>query len=211
MITVQPYNLPDINLLTIKGPGVLTWRPDKTYIVLGQRDLPHTALNQEAVITDKIPVLKRPSGGHTVVLTPRTQVIAISNYGVPINLVKSFFNACNQAVIEALTMQGINDVKARGISDLAHGEQKILGSSMYRPKDQMFYHAVLNVSESPDYIARYLVHPATEPDYRKGRKHMEFITSLSSREYSFDERLFTANLKDIAIEKVFNKHSLLYF
>lgn len=42
----------------------------------------------------------------------------------------------------------------------------------------VFYHAVLNVSETPEFIGRYLKHPSREPDYRSGRRHEDFVTSV---------------------------------
>ncbi|MDD4236875.1 MAG: hypothetical protein PHF99_12750, partial [Bacteroidales bacterium] len=47
---------------------------------------------------------------------------------------------------------------------------------------------VLNLSESAEIIAKYLAHPKTEPDYRLGRKHSEFIISLTELGYSVDNK-----------------------
>ena len=188
MIEIKPYNLPDIRLLDLEGLNIYTWIPDKKYIVLGQRDTPDLALNQDAVINDGITVMKRPSGGHTVLLSPNTIVIAISITQLDIKYTKRFFEACNSAIINALEAQGIIGISKKGISDIAAGQRKILGSSMYRPKNHTFYHAVLNLSESAEIIAKSLAHPKTEPDYRLGRKHSEFIISLTELGYSVDNK-----------------------
>jgi len=188
MIEIKPYNLPDIRLLDLEGLNIYTWIPDKKYIVLGQRDTPDLALNQDAVINDGITVMKRPSGGHTVLLSPNTIVIAISITQLDIKYTKRFFEACNSAIINALEAQGVIGISKKGISDIAAGQRKILGSSMYRPKNHTFYHAVLNLSESAEIIAKYLAHPKTEPDYRLGRKHSEFIISLTELGYSVDNK-----------------------
>lgn len=188
MIEIKPYNLPDIRLLDLEGLNIYTWIPDKKYIVLGQRDTPDLALNQDAVINDGITVMKRPSGGHTVLLSPNTIVIAISITQLDIKYTKRFFEACNSAIINALEAQGVIGISKKGISDIAAGQRKILGSSMYRPNNHTFYHAVLNLSESAEIIAKYLAHPKTEPDYRLGRKHSEFIISLTELGYSVDNK-----------------------
>jgi lipoate-protein ligase A len=39
------------------------------------------------------------------------------------------------------------------------------------------------VAEAPEFIGRYLKHPSREPDYRAGRKHEEFVTSLAAAGY----------------------------
>ncbi|MCK7539718.1 MAG: hypothetical protein MZV63_56820 [Marinilabiliales bacterium] len=43
---------------------------------------------------------------------------------------------------------------------------------------RLVYHAVLNLGEGTDVFERYLRHPRREPDYRQGRLHSEFVTSL---------------------------------
>jgi lipoate-protein ligase A len=45
---------------------------------------------------------------------------------------------------------------------------------------------VINVSEDVSLIERYLKHPKREPDYRKGRKHSEFVTNLKNLGYQID-------------------------
>ena len=48
----------------------------------------------------------------------------------------------------------------------------------------MLYHAVLNVSMKVEVLERYIAHPPREPDYRKGRPHKDFVTSLSELGYA---------------------------
>jgi len=40
MVLLQEYNLPDKSLLALEESPVFTWIPDKTYVVIGQRDKP---------------------------------------------------------------------------------------------------------------------------------------------------------------------------
>jgi lipoate-protein ligase A len=80
---------------------------------------------------------------------------------------------------------GVQHVNYRGISDVAINSRKILGSSIYRKRKAVFYHAVLNISEPVETIERYIKHPTKEPDYRKGRSHKEFVTSLYNEGYTF--------------------------
>ena len=54
---------------------------------------------------------------------------------------------------------------------------------MYRGKGKLFYHAVLNFNEPSTTFQKYLRHPSNEPDYRKGRMHHEFVTSLKETGY----------------------------
>lgn len=185
MIEALPYSLPDINILSSESSkSYFIWQPDDVYIVLGRSNDTEKSLNTQLVIKDGIKVLKRPSGGETVVLTPQTLVFSIKIDSCKLKHPKSIFNTINNSLIKELSKNGIEGVYSRGISDLSIGEQKILGSSMYLKDNIYFYHAVLNVSEKPQYISQYLKHPSREPDYRKGRGHSEFITSLTDKGYT---------------------------
>jgi lipoate-protein ligase A len=136
-----------------------------------------------AVLQDGITVVKRPSGGETVILTPNTIVIAISFTTETLKNPKEYYHKINDSIIGVLAQQGIQNLLQKGISDIAIGEKKILGSSIYRRPNRAFYHAVLNVAEDISIIAKYILHPSKEPDYRKGRPHSEFVTSLKKEGY----------------------------
>jgi lipoate-protein ligase A len=74
-------------------------------------------------------------------------------------------------------------VEERGISDLAIGEKKILGTSIYRRRLTLFYQASLLVSNDLSLFGRYLTMPERVPDYRRGRGHTEFCTTLAREGY----------------------------
>jgi len=184
MLEIQKYNLPDFDIIDSQSKvAVCVWQPDKTYLVLGQSNKAETSLDVKAVLEDHITVMKRPSGGETVILTPNTVVIAVSFATETLKNPKEYFRKINQQIIEVLFLQGISNLHQKGISDIAIGEKKILGSSIYRKPNRVFYHAVLNVAEENSIIEKYILHPSKEPDYRKGRLHSEFVTSLKTEGY----------------------------
>lgn len=175
-----------------KDNDLVVWTPDNTYVVLGRSNNPIQALNLEEVNGDGVKVLKRPSGGETVILSPKTIVI-----GVKIKLdnglnAHQYFKVINDKIMSTLGDFGVKDTYMKGISDISIKNKKILGSSIYKKKDIVFYHAVLNVNESIGLISRYLKYPSKEPDYRKGRDHNEFVTSLNLEGY----QLNVEDLKD---------------
>lgn len=175
------YNLPDEALLKSPNiPDVLVWQPDDVYLVLGRSNTAEHSIHLERAQADGVVVLKRPSGGETVLLTPATLVIACTCRLHAFAKPSQFFAWCNRVVISCLQSYGIEHLSQKGISDVSFGEQKLLGSAMFKAPDRLFYHAVLNVSELPGTIAWYISHPSREPDYRKGRPHTDFITSLSA-------------------------------
>lgn len=175
-----PYNLPDQALINpdAAGNAFMVWQPEQTVIVLGQSNQAETAVHADLAQQDGVPVIKRQSGGQTVILTPRTLVISVRLFSEKLENPQVYFKRINTVILSALANLGISDLNEKGISDIAIGEKKILGSSIYRKKSMVFYHAVLNISETPEFIGRYLKHPAREPDYRIGRNHEDFVTSI---------------------------------
>jgi len=184
MLNVTQYNLPDIDLLNRKTNQFLIWIPDKIYVVLGASNNPALALNIDNVMNDNIPVLKRPSGGQTVILTPNNIVIAAVFFDKRSLHPKDVFQDINKLIISTIEQVGINNLSQMGISDITMAGKKILGSSIYRSKEALLYHAVLNLGEPASTFERYLKHPTKEPDYRQGRSHSEFGTSLKEIGYT---------------------------
>jgi lipoate---protein ligase len=184
MINISEYNLPDIELLKRKSNQFLIWIPDKVYIVLGASNNINDALNRDNVIRDNIPVLKRPSGGQTVILTPNNIIVAAVFVNKNSLHPKDVFQQMNNLIISTIEDVGIHNLSMMGISDIAISGKKILGSSIYRSKEALLYHAVLNLGEPSTTFEKYMKHPSKEPDYRQGRSHSEFVTSLREKGYT---------------------------
>lgn len=189
-IEVKKYYLPDARILENDNEfDYSVWRPDKTYVVLGRANNVAAALVTNNILEDNVEVLKRPSGGETVILTPNMLVYSAKMRFDKTTDTKATFSKINTSLIKHLVSIGIENLHSKGISDLSIGVKKIAGSSMYLQKDIIFYHAVLNISESPSLISRYLKHPSKEPDYREGRSHDDFVTSLKSEGYDVEPNL----------------------
>ncbi len=201
MVTVSEYNLPDIQLMSESANKFLLWIPDKSYIVLGASNNAKDAVVENVTLRDNITVLKRKTGGQTVMLTPNNLIISAVITDESVMKPKDVFNRFNDHIISAIAKNHTVQFSTRGISDIAMGEKKILGSSMYRGKGKLFYHAVLNFNEPSTTFQKYLKHPSNEPDYRKGRMHHEFVTSLKETGYAEDiyhlKKEITASLSTI--------------
>ena len=182
---IKSYDLPDVVLLEDKRSAYrwMVWEPGFLCIVLGQSNKPDESIHVERVAKDGIPVYKRVSGGETVVLSPATLVVSILKQEDGLRSPKIYFNAYNEKIIQALGELGIKNLSTNGISDICISDQKILGSSIYRDKNRVFYHGVLNRAESVEVIEHYLKHPPREPGYREGRSHKDFVTSLAQQGY----------------------------
>jgi len=159
MTGTSTYNLPDIQLLNKETSQFLIWIPDKSYLVLGASNRAEESLFIDNVTRDDITVLKRPSGGQAVLLTPNNLIIAAVFVDPTAFQPKDIFHNLNSMILSAMEKSGIKELSLLGISDIAIAGKKILGSSIYRNQNRMLYHAVLNVSEPSATFEKYLKHP----------------------------------------------------
>lgn len=200
VININDYILPDAELFGGKDDGFMIWKPDKTVVVLGQADDPYLSLYGDNIAKDSVPVMRRPTGGSAVVLTRDMLVISVAKSVTPGSHFRDFFRAVNRMIIEGLNQTGVSGAVQKGISDIALGNRKILGSSMASHGNRRTYHAVLNMAGDTALFERYLRHPAREPDYRSGRRHSDFVTSLKQEGYATDHevliKLLSEHLKD---------------
>lgn len=200
-LELNKYNLPDIEILSNKNSSTnfYVWIPDKTYLILGRSNNVENSLIQGRIKKDSIKVFKRPSGGETVVLTSKMLVISVVIISEELKHTRKYFSVFNQKIIDVLKKHEINNLSHKGISDIALNNKKVFGSAIYRTKGKLFYHSVLNVSEPVSTIEKYIKHPSREPDYRNGRKHSEFVTSL----YDEGFKINMIELKNSLAELVF--------
>ncbi|HSV93698.1 MAG TPA: hypothetical protein VLH81_11505, partial [Desulfobacterales bacterium] len=99
---------------------------------------------------------------------------------------REYARKINEWVIDALGSLGVNGLEQRGITDLALKGRKVLGTSIYRGRRVLFYQASLLVANDVSVFARYLEHPYAEPDYRHGRNHDAFCTTLRAEGYDLN-------------------------
>ncbi len=179
-LRVLPYSLLDATLLDDWESRYLSlvWIPTEPAVVLGCSSQAERAVDEVKVLLDGIPVYRRPTGGESMFLSSRMTAISLmldlENHIPP----RTLFNATAALIISALENLGVTGLSISGTSDLVFGGRKILGSAIYQRGTRLFYHAVLNVAEDPCTIQRYLRHPVREPQYRQGRAHDDFVTSL---------------------------------
>lgn len=182
---LDKYNLPDHNIInTAKKFESMVWLPDNLFIILGRSDSFETSVVENEAIKHQAIIVKRPSGGHSVVLSPKTAVVSMLFTNDEIST-KKIFKLANSIIIKSLTDLGVENLSEKGISDICISDKKILGSSIYKKANKVLYHAVINHSENTNLIQKLLKHPKKEPEYRQGRSHKEFVTSIQNQGYNF--------------------------
>ena len=187
------------------------WVPDSITCVLGASQKPEKETNPENILRDEIPVLKRSGGGGAVILSPSTFCYGVKFKKEKHLHINDYFNMGTSVLQKVLDMHFDIDSSPRGISDLCIGQKKILGCSLYMPRECVLYLASVIVQPSYDLIEKYLCHPTREPDYRQGRSHTDFITSISEevgkelKPESFRE--FISNMIEIELKDHITKNS----
>ena len=162
-------------------PHVLSvWVPSSTMVVLGSSNKADVEVKERSCEEDGIPILKRYGGGGTVVLHPGCVVLSLGLWVSQYYGNDRFFRKINDAVIGTLadTWPGLAELRQDGLSDLAYGERKVAGPSLFRSRNYLLYQASLLVDARVDLMERYLEHPSREPEYRGGKSHRNFVAGL---------------------------------
>jgi len=176
-------------------PRMAIYPLDETCIVLGRGSDPELEVHLVRAKADSIPLYRRPGGGCTVVLDPGNVVVSVMLKVPGLGETKKWFNRCTDWMVNALAEMGIAGIHSDGISDLVIGDRKIAGSAVYRSKDIFYYAVTLLVTADLTLIDRYLPHPPREPEYRAGRSHLDFLTTLRDASGINDQATFTEKLK----------------
>ncbi len=160
------------------APVSRVYEPDSLFAVLGASGRPEQDLHLDALAADGVPWHFRRGGGGTVVLGPGQVVLAlVTEVDSPFKN-REYAGAINEWIVESLARLGVHEVTPEGISDLAIRDKKIVGTSIYRTRLVLFYQASLLVDVDLRLFTRYLAMPTKVPDYRRGRTHEEFCTTL---------------------------------
>lgn len=172
-----PYDTTALDRFQREGPFIWLWEPERTEAVLGA-GTPETDVDLARCAAEGVPVYRRRGGGGAVVLAPGCLVITAAYEASRRRFATQWIGPVAEAIARALRSLGLSGVAVRGMGDVAIGDLKVLGSSLYANRQVALYQGSLLVDPDLDRIARYLPHPTREPDYRRGRSHAEFMTSL---------------------------------
>ncbi len=181
------------------------WVPETNSVVLGRSNEAEKECHFDLCAQEGVEVLKRAGGGGTVVLHSGCVVVSFGAWMQQPFKNDVYFSLINKSISATIQKKyGLMDIKERGISDLAIGDKKIAGTSLFRSKGYLLYQASILVESRIDLIERLLKHPSREPDYRKGKTHRDFIAGLNEYVIGLTpgdlELALTQNLKSSLLE-----------
>jgi lipoate-protein ligase A len=162
------------------GEGVRLWENPTHAVVVGSGGSVTIDVNEAACAADGVPVLRRASGGGTVVLGPGClcfTVVLRYDRAPGLDTIAGSARYVLEWVTRALR-PAVPDVALAGISDLTAGGRKFSGSAQQRKRAHFLHHGTLLCGFDLDRVSRYLRPPERQPPYRLNRPHREFVTNL---------------------------------
>ncbi|MBX9585448.1 MAG: lipoate--protein ligase family protein [Gemmataceae bacterium] len=177
------------------GEVLRLWESPSPVVVVGAGGSVAVDVDAAACGADGVPVLRRASGGGTVVVGPGCLCLAVvlrTDHAPGLDLIGPSARWVMGRVLNALRPV-VPDATIEGISDLAVGGRKFSGSAQQRKRRHFLHHATL-LSRDFDLslIPRYLRPPERQPAYRAGRPHAAFVAALPAD---------TATLKRLLVEE----------
>lgn len=163
-----------------RGPTLRFWESPAYFVALGYTNRADTEADIAACAAEGVPILRRVSGGGTVV-----QGAGCLNYALvhPIAPGETLnVEATNKLVMETQraafdTLLGERVVIA-GHTDLATGDLKFSGNAQRRKARHFLFHGTILLDFDLELVQRLLRPPSKEPDYRARRSHRDFIRNL---------------------------------
>ncbi|MCC6822187.1 MAG: lipoate--protein ligase family protein, partial [Verrucomicrobia subdivision 3 bacterium] len=164
------------------GEVLRFWESPTPFVVVGYANKVASEVNIAACEARGIPILRRCSGGGTVVQGPGclnyAVVLRITADGPTRNIsaANQFIMERNRAAVASLTPQSSTfNISLRGPTDLALGNLKFSGNAQRRRKNFLLFHGSLLLDFQLPLISELLNMPSLQPDYRNSRAHEEFI------------------------------------
>jgi lipoate---protein ligase len=158
------------------------WEPNRYFVVVGYANRVETEVNVDFCRQNGIPILRRCTGGGTVLQGP-----GCLNYSLLVHFAAtgplSTITSANAHILdrhcEALSDLLHAQVDREGQTDLAIGGVKFSGNAQRRRKNSLLFHGSFLLNFDLELIAKTLPFPSRQPDYRRQRSHTEFLRNLN--------------------------------
>jgi lipoate-protein ligase A len=161
------------------GEALRLWEQPDYAAVVGSGGSVAIDVNVAACAADGVPILRRASGGGTVLLgTGCLCFTLVLSYEHAPGL--NDIRASNRYVLArvAKALAPVVACSVEGTSDLAAGGVKFSGNAQQRKRTHFLHHGTLLCGFDLALVSKYLNPPERQPDYRRDRPHAEFIANL---------------------------------
>lgn len=162
------------------GDVLRLWEQPNFAVVLGAGCKLGDDVDEARCQADGVPILRRASGGGTVLLGPGclcfSLVLAYERSPllreVPFSYI--YILECLREALSGL----LPNIERAGTSDLMADGRKFSGNAQQRKRNFLLHHGTLLYGFPLKRIGDYLRIPERQPPYREGRAHGEFVCNL---------------------------------
>jgi len=168
------------------------WESPVPFVVLGvagklQKEVDSTACEKAGV-----PILRRASGGGTVLQGP-----GCLNFALVLGLASRPELARTDRSYEAILTQTVDglaagEIRQLGTSDLALDDLKFSGNAQKRTRGAVLHHGTVLHDFDLAAAARFLHEPEKRPQYRGERRHVDFLTNVPLEAETIKTRIASA-------------------
>jgi lipoate-protein ligase A len=162
------------------GEVLRTWEWPRPAVVLGAGGRLAQDVDEAACQADNVPILRRSSGGGTVLLGAGcllySLVLEYDRAAALAEIRSSYCYIFDR--IRASLADAVPGIECAGTSDLALAGRKFSGNAQQRKRRHLLHHGSLLYAFDLKQVGRYLRAPARQPEYRRGRDHAAFLMNL---------------------------------
>jgi lipoate-protein ligase A len=155
------------------------WESPSLFVVLGSTGRLAEEIHKQACLRSGTPVLRRSSGGGTVLMGPGClcfSLILDLEKRPELRDIHASYRAILNRIAGCLAVEGLAH---RGISDLALNGRKVSGNAQRRKRATLLHHGAILYNFDLQAITVLLQHPLRQPGYRAQRAHADFLANLT--------------------------------
>jgi lipoate-protein ligase A len=163
------------------GPELLRlWRWPHYAVVLGAGGRIADDVDEAACQADGVPILRRASGGGTVLLGAGCLIFSLIlrfDRDPALSDLHASYRFILGRILTGLAPFAL-ELAFQGSSDLTLGERKFSGNAQQRKRTHLLHHGTLLYAFDAEPAQRYLKAPPRQPEYRRQRSHADFLMNL---------------------------------
>lgn len=161
------------------GEWLRIWEITQYVVVLGKNCRADDEVQIDRCRNDGVPVLRRVSGGGTVLLGPgclNYSAILHADRLPGLKSVTSSFAYCLETIRSAIAQCGLC-VEMAG-TDLIWQQRKFSGNAQRRLRSYFLHHGTIIYRFNIPAVSAYVKEPVRQPPHRNRRNHISFLTNL---------------------------------
>jgi len=159
------------------------WQPNRYFVALGYSNSAVTEVNVAFCRQNTIPILRRCTGGGTVLQGPgclNYSLILRSHGPDALGSIPGTNDFVLRRHLEVLGRVLRAPVEKQGHADLAIGGLKFSGNAQRRARRFLLFHGSFLLNMDLELIEKALPLPSRRPEYRLNRSHRDFLLNLKA-------------------------------